>query len=155
VEGTGETTLAAAGRLGGDVACLVFASARNSGGGFLNGAQAQEESLARASALHACQRVVPQFYAFHRRQPDLRYSDRVIYSPSVPVFRHDDGTLLPRPYLASFLTAAAPNLAAITATQPESAVTVPAVLRARAVRVLQIAAAHGHRRLAARQARRA
>lgn len=147
VEVTGETTLAAAGRLGGDVACLVFASARNPGGGFLNGAQAQEESLARASALYACQRMAPQFYAFHRQQSDLRYSDRVIYSPSVPVFRDDDGTLLPCPYLASFLTAAAPNLAAITATQPESAATVPAVLRARAVRVLQIAAAHRHRRL--------
>jgi uncharacterized protein (TIGR02452 family) len=147
VEVTGETTLAAAGRLGDDVACLVFASARSPGGGFLNGAQAQEESVARASALHACQRLAPQFYAFHRQQPDLRYSDRVIYSPSVPVFRDDDGTLLARPYLASFLTAAAPNLAAITATQPESAATVPAVLRTRAARVLQIAAGHRHRRL--------
>jgi uncharacterized protein (TIGR02452 family) len=47
VEVTGETTLAAARRLGGDVACLVFASARNPGGGFLTGAQAQEEGLAR------------------------------------------------------------------------------------------------------------
>jgi uncharacterized protein (TIGR02452 family) len=147
LEVTGETTLAAAGRLGGDVACLVFASARNPGGGFLNGAQAQEESLARASALHACQGVAPQFYTFHRQKHDLRYSDRVIYSPSVPVFRDDDGTLLPRPYLVSFLTAAAPNLAAITATQPESAATVPAVLRTRAARVLQIAAVHRHRRL--------
>ncbi len=147
VEVTGETTLAAAGRLGGDVACLVFASARNPGGGFLNGAQAQEESLARASALHACQQAAPKFYTFHRQQSDLRYSDRVIYSPSVPVFRDHDGTLLPRPYLVSFLTAAAPNLAAITATQPESAATVPVVLRTRAARVLQIAAAHGHRRL--------
>ena len=147
VEVTGETSLAAAGRLGGDVACLVFASARKPGGGFLNGAQAQEESLARASALHACQRVAAQFYAFHRQQPDLRYSDRVIYSPSVPVFRDDDGTLLLSPYLVSFLTAAAPNLAAITAVQPLNAATVPAVLRARAARVLQIAAAHRHRRL--------
>ena len=48
---TPETTLAAARRLGGDVACLVFASAKNPGGGFRNDAQAQEESLARASAL--------------------------------------------------------------------------------------------------------
>jgi Microbial-type PARG, catalytic domain len=50
VEVTGETPLDAARRLGGDVACLVFASARNPGGGFLTGAQAQEENLARASA---------------------------------------------------------------------------------------------------------
>jgi uncharacterized protein (TIGR02452 family) len=147
LEVTGETTLAAARRLGGEVACLVFASARTPGGGFLKGAQAQEESLARASALHACQRMAPQFYGFHRQQPDLRYSDRVIYSPAVPVFRDDDGRLLSRPYFASFLTAAAPNLAAITATQPESAATVPAMLGSRAVRVLQIAAGHQHRRL--------
>lgn len=147
IEVTGETTLAAARRLGGEVACLVFASARNPGGGFLNGAQAQEESLARSSALYACLRSVPEFYAFHRQQPDLRYSDRVIYSPSVPVFRDDDGLLLPRPQSVSFLTAAAPNLAAMTDRQPEISATVPAVLHARAARVLQIAAAHRHRRL--------
>ena len=33
--------------------CLNFASAKNPGGGFLSGSQAQEESLARASALYA------------------------------------------------------------------------------------------------------
>lgn len=147
VEVTGETTLTAARRLGGEVACLVFASARKPGGGFRNGAQAQEESLARSSALYACLCAVPEFYAFHRQLPDLRYSDRVIYSPAVPVFRDDDGRLLSRPYPVSFLTAAAPNLAAITAAQPEAAVTVPAVLRARVARVLEVAAAHRHRRL--------
>jgi uncharacterized protein (TIGR02452 family) len=107
----------------------------------------RRKSLARASALHACQQAAPQFYAFHRRHPDPRYSDRVIYSPSVPVFRDDDGTLLPRPYLVSFLTTEAPNLAAIIGSQPTAAAAVPALLRARAARVLQIAAAHRHRRL--------
>lgn len=52
VDVTNESTLEATRRLGGDVAGLVFASARNPGGGFLNGAQAQEESVARASALY-------------------------------------------------------------------------------------------------------
>lgn len=61
IEVTSETTLAAARRLctettgTTDVACLVFASAKNPGGGFLSGAQAQEEAIARASALYACQ----------------------------------------------------------------------------------------------------
>jgi uncharacterized protein (TIGR02452 family) len=72
VEVTGESTLTAARRLGGEVACLVFASARKPGGGFRNGAQAQEESLARSSALYACLCAVPEFYAFHRQLPDLR-----------------------------------------------------------------------------------
>ena len=147
VEVTGESTLAAARRLGDDVACLVFASAKNPGGGFLGGAEAQEESLARASALYPCLRAAPEFYAFHREQHDLRYSDRVIYSPGVPVFRDDKGRLLDAPHHASFLTAAAPNLGAILRNQPQDAAEVPDVLRRRARRVLAVAAAHGHRTL--------
>jgi uncharacterized protein (TIGR02452 family) len=146
-EVTNETSLAAARRLGADVACLVFASAKHPGGGFLSGAQAQEESIARSSALYPCQQAAGEFYDFHRRQSDLRYSDRIIYSPGVPVFRDDDGALLDEPYQVSFLTAAAPNLGAIRASQPSAAPSVPAVLAARAERVLAVAAAHGHRKL--------
>lgn len=147
VEVTRESTLAAARRLGDDVACLVFASAKNPGGGFLDGAQAQEESIARSSALYPCLLAAPDFYAYHRAQRDLRYSDRVIYSPGVPVFRDDKGNLLDRPHRAAFLTAAAPNLGAIAKNQPEHTSDVPAVLRRRARRVLTVAAAHGHRTL--------
>jgi uncharacterized protein (DUF427 family) len=105
VEVTGESTLAAARRLGDDVAALVFASARNPGGGFLNGAQAQEESVARSSALYPCLRAAGEFYAFHRAHAELTYTDRVIYSPGVPVFRDDKATLL-TPYPVTFLTSA-------------------------------------------------
>jgi uncharacterized protein (TIGR02452 family) len=147
IEVTGESTLAAARRLGGDVAALVFASARNAGGGFLNGAQAQEESIARSSALYPCLRAAGEFYAYHRSHAELTYSDRVIYSPGVPVFRDDRGELLTEAYRVSFLTSAAPNLSAIRSNQPELAAEVPAVLRRRAARVLAVAAAHGHRRL--------
>jgi uncharacterized protein (TIGR02452 family) len=147
VEITPESTLEAGRRLGPGTAALVFASARNPGGGFLNGARAQEEDIARASALHECLRTVPDFYAHHRREPDLRYSDRVIYCPEVPVFRDADGTLLEEAYGLSFLVAAAPNLGAILAQQPDLAGTVPAALNRRAERVLRVAAAHGHRRI--------
>jgi uncharacterized protein (TIGR02452 family) len=147
VEVTNETTLAAAYRLGGDVACLNFASARNPGGGFRTGAQAQEESLARSSALYPCLCAAGDFYAYHRAHPELTYTDRVIYSPAVPVFRDDRGDLLPEPYPVSFLTAAAPNRLAIERNQPHLLPEVPAVLARRAARVLRVAGAHGHRRL--------
>jgi uncharacterized protein (TIGR02452 family) len=147
IEVTNQSSLSASRRLGKDAACLVFASARKPGGGFLNGAQAQEESIARVSALYACQTSVPQFYTIHREERDLRYTDRVIYSPRVPVFRDEDGTLLEEPYLVSFLTAAAPNLGAILTSQLAAAGSVPGVLAARARRVLEVAAAHGHRAL--------
>lgn len=147
LEVTNESTLAAARRLGDGTAALVFASARNPGGGFLTGARAQEEDIARASALHACLSVAPAYYLHHRTSTDLRYTDRVIYSPAVPVFRDDALRLLDRPHRIAMLTAAAPNLRAIRANQPELAASVPAVLRARAARVLEVAAAYGHRRL--------
>lgn len=148
IEVTNESSLAACRRLGGDVACLVFASARSPGGGFLKGAQAQEESIARSCALYACQRTTPDFYAYHRSQRTLLYSDRIIYSPGVPVFRDDDATLLATPYPVSFLTSAAPNTAAIAREQPGELADVPAALANRTARVLAVAAAHGHRRLA-------
>lgn len=147
IDVTNESTLAAGRRLGAGTAALVFASARNPGGGFLTGARAQEEDLARASALHACLNAVPDFYSHHRSDRDLRYSDRIIHSPKVPVFRDEAGTLLDRPYLLSMITCAAPNLTAIRANQPDLAESVPVMVRARALRVLQVAAAHGHRRL--------
>jgi uncharacterized protein (TIGR02452 family) len=147
VEVTHESTLEAARRAGADVAALVFASAKNPGGGFLGGAKAQEEGIARASALYPCLLTASAFYAFHREQRDLRYSDRVIYSPAVPVFRDDRGALLEEPYRVSFLTAAAPNAGEIARNQPGDTPDVPAVLARRATRVLRVAAAHGHRTL--------
>ena len=147
IEVTTESTLTAARRLGDGTAALVFASARNPGGGFRTGARAQEEDIARASALHACLDTVPAFYSHHRGDPDLRYSDRVVYAPQVPVFRDDTGRLLDRPHRTALLVAAAPNLRAVQQNQPDRAATVPTVLAQRALRILTVAAAHGHRRL--------
>ncbi|MEV1320164.1 TIGR02452 family protein [Micromonospora arborensis] len=65
----------------------------------------------------------------------------------MPVFRDDEGNLLDQPYVTSFLTAAAPNLGAVVGNQPEHVADVPAVLARRARRVLEVAAAHGHRTL--------
>ncbi|MFD7025517.1 TIGR02452 family protein [Promicromonospora sukumoe] len=147
VEVTDESSLAAARRLGPGTACLVFASARNPGGGFLNGAQAQEEAISRSSALYATQTTAPEFYEHHRHDKSLLYSDRIIVSPDVPVFRDDDGALLAEPYPVTFLTAAAPNRAAVERNQPDDVRKVVPTLVRRAARVLDVAAAHVSRRL--------
>ncbi|MFJ4923342.1 TIGR02452 family protein [Streptomyces sp. NPDC088725] len=151
VEVTGESSLEAARRLTmagkGAVAVLTFASARNPGGGYLNGAQAQEEALCRASALYATLRRAPEFYAHHRAERSPFYTDRVIHSPGVPVFRDDRGAFLATPYQVGFLTSPAPNAGVIRRRTPEEAHRVPAALDARAERVLETAAERGYRRL--------
>ncbi|MFF7893052.1 TIGR02452 family protein [Streptomyces sp. NPDC007907] len=147
VEVTGESSLEAARRLGGRVAVLNFASARNPGGGYLNGAQAQEEALCRASALYTCLVGVRAFYDHHRTHRDPFYTDRVIHSPAVPVFRDDRGGLLAEPYTAGFLTSPAPNAGVVLRTAPERAHELPRVLAVRAERVMETAAAHGYPRL--------
>ncbi|WP_055491175.1 TIGR02452 family protein [Streptomyces sp. TP-A0356] len=150
-EVTGESSLEAArrltGRSGDPVAVLNFASARNPGGGFLNGAQAQEEALCRASALYACLREAREFYDHHRAHRDPFYTDRVLHSPAVPVFRDDRGHLLDTPYRVGFLTAAAPNAGVVRRTAPERAGDLPRALATRAERVLETAAARGYRQL--------
>ncbi|MFF7690434.1 TIGR02452 family protein [Streptomyces syringium] len=148
-EVTAEGSLDTARRMAADgtVAVLNFASARNPGGGYLNGAQAQEEALCRGSALYTCLREVPEFYAAHRADPSPFYSHRVIHSPGVPVFRDDRGTLLETSFTAGFLTSPAPNAGVIARREPELAARVPAALATRAGRVLEVAAAHGYRRL--------
>ncbi|MEU1037971.1 TIGR02452 family protein [Streptomyces sp. NPDC005907] len=147
VEVTGESSLEAARRLAGPVAVLNYASARNPGGGYLNGAQAQEEALCRASALYTCVLRARAFYDHHRAHRDPFYTDRVIHSPGVPVFRDDRGRLLDEPYPVGFLTAAAPNAGVVLRTAPERAFALPGALAVRAERVLETALAHGYRRL--------
>ncbi|MFH8371482.1 TIGR02452 family protein [Streptomyces sp. NPDC018031] len=149
-EVTAESSLEAARRLVADgepVAVLDFASARNPGGGYLNGAQAQEEALCRASALYRCLREAPEYYAAHRADPSPFYSDRVIHSPAVPVFRDDRGRLLDVPYRVGFLTSPAPNAGVVARRDPGAVARLPATLLRRGGRVLEVAAAHGYRRL--------
>ncbi|WP_426404701.1 TIGR02452 family protein [Streptomyces sp. R-07] len=150
---TAESSLAAARRMTTtdatrQVAVLNFASARNPGGGYLNGAQAQEEALCRSSALHATLLRAPDYYAHHRAErDDALYTDRVIHSPRVPVFRDDRGALLVEPFTVGFLTSPAPNAGVVRRNTPELAGRLPAALASRAERVLETAAAAGYRRL--------
>ena len=105
-------------RTGATPLVLNFASAKNPGGGFLNGARAQEESLARASALYPTI-VNSPMYAHHRAHGDCMYTSWMIYSPAVPVFRDDDtNALLEEPYACAFLTTPAPNAGVVLERKP-------------------------------------
>lgn len=143
-EVTAETSLSAARRLvadgAGRVGVLNFSSARNPGGGYVNGARAQEEELCRASALYPALLRAPEFYAAHRADRSPFYTHRVIHSPAVPVFRDDAGALLDEPYAVDFLTSAAPNAGVIAQRTPRETDRIPAALTARAERVLEVAA---------------
>ena len=143
-----ETTFAAAHRLvdqGRSALALNFASATSPGGGFLSGARAQEECLARCSGLYACLANNPM-YGFHRARRDALYSDYAIYSPDVPVFRSEvpAGTLLDEPWPCSFITCPAVNANALMRDAPGHAAEIVPTMRARVDKVLTLAAAHGH-----------
>jgi uncharacterized protein (TIGR02452 family) len=148
---TGETTFAALHRLApagdGTLACLNFSSAKNPGGGFLSGSQAQEESLARSSALYPCLLTVPEFYARNRAHRSALYLDPVIYSPDMPFFRDDTHALLEEPAYYSVLTSPAPNAGAVKQNEPKYEPLVAVTLRRCAKWVLSVAAHHGNERL--------
>ncbi|MCX4529480.1 TIGR02452 family protein [Streptomyces sp. NBC_01551] len=156
VEVTGESSTVAARRLATadpeplpatSTAVLNFASARNPGGGYVRGAKAQEEALCRASALYETLLEAPEYYEVHRAGRSTFYTDRVIHSPGVPVFRDDRGELLETPFRVGFLTSPAPNAGTIRRQEPERVDEIPAALARRAERVLEVAALHGYGRL--------
>ena len=149
VEVTGETTAEASRRLVeaegvAHVAALNFASAKNPGGGFLRGAKAQEEDLARCSALYTTQITQRAYYDENRASGTMLYTDHLIYSPDVPFFRDERHELLPAPFLVSILTSPAPN-AGEARQHGESARAVQTTLERRAAQVLDVAVHHGHR----------
>lgn len=112
VEVRNESTLAAARRLLSDdlyPVVLNFASGTHPGGGYNTGSRAQEESLARSSALVACLESASEFYVLHRRLDDPLFTDAMIYSRDVPFFRGREHQLLDEPYHLSVITAAAPR----------------------------------------------
>ncbi|TMV48691.1 TIGR02452 family protein [Paenibacillus mesophilus] len=91
------------------VGVLNFASAKNPGGGFLNGAMAQEESLAASSGLYETQLRNEIYYKANRACKSMMYTDHAIYSPDVVFFRDQRFDLISRPVTASVLTLPAVN----------------------------------------------
>jgi len=93
------------------IGVLNFASAIKPGG-FLNGSDGQEQSIARASTLHSSLLTpeAQQFYKLHGSQNNGGYySHGMIYSPKVTIFRDDEGRWAPK-FEIDVLSCAAVNV---------------------------------------------
>lgn len=151
IEVRNESTLAAARRLHQSghehVLCLNFASARNPGGGFLNGAEAQEENLAKSSGLYACIIEQTAYYTANRAHSFCGYLDDMIYSPAVPVFRDDEYAYLEQAFPVAIVTAPAANRGAIERNTPERLHELESIMLRRIDKLLSLARHHGHQTL--------
>lgn len=92
---------------------MNFANALHPGGGFKMGANAQEESLCRASSLYASisSEKGKLMYDYNTNHPSKVWSDFMMISPNVCVFRNQEGELLAKPYVVGVITVPAPNRA--------------------------------------------
>lgn len=147
-EVTNETTLNAARRLSAagekDILCLNFASAKNAGGGFLRGAVAQEESIARASGLYPCLLKTPEYYSYHREQQNFLYSDYMIWSPRVPVFKSENGNVTQEVLSVSVVTSAAVNAGELEKRNLANSNEIEAIMRKRIEKLLAVCVAQNH-----------
>lgn len=131
----------------GKVLCLNFASAKNPGGGFLSGAQAQEEALTRSSALYVCLKDQDAYYLTNRKCGTTLYTDTMILSPDVPFFKDDNGTPLNHWFPLSILTAPAVNEGAIRQNEPENINRIESVMLRRTEKLLALAHRNGYTHL--------
>lgn len=120
---TGQTTLDAVRELVENgferMLCLNFASARNPGGGFLGGSQAQEESIARSTGLYKCQLQANEYYEVNRKVKSGIYTDYMIYSPTVPIIKDEKGEYLEDLASCGIITAPAVNTGIVKSREPE------------------------------------
>ncbi|MGM0488708.1 MAG: TIGR02452 family protein [Planctomycetota bacterium] len=124
--------------------CLNFGSAKNPGGGFLSGSQAQEECLARASGLYKSLASQMTYYDANRSHPSALYTNHIIYSPRVPVFRSDDDVLIGEPYFVSVVTSPAVNAGAVRKNEPSNVQSIRSTMETRIRSVLAVARQHDH-----------
>ena len=85
-----------------------------------------------------------EYYEANRRHPSGLYTDHMIYSPRVPVFRDDGDHLIDEPWCVSMITAPAVNAGAVRSNEPENRSRIPEVMARRIEYVLALAAHHGH-----------
>ena len=128
------------------VGVLNFASAKNPGGGFLNGAMAQEESLAASGGLYRTLTPHQEYYRRNRACGTMVYTGCAIYSPEVVFFRDEGFRLLERPVTASVLTLPAVNLGQVMQ-KGEDLPAARAAMEERMARALRLFGAMGDRTL--------
>lgn len=109
----------------GKTAVLNFANPHNPGGGVHNGATAQEECLCRSSNLYPCisnENTYDEYYLYNRNISNSFFSDRLIYTKDVTVFKDDSAVprLMPNAdwFKVDVITCAAPYIAKRKYTNP-------------------------------------
>lgn len=92
-----------------NICILNFASAKHPGGGFLKGSRAQEESIARTSNLYlSLKQYKNSFYDKNVKENNPLYTDEMIYSKDITVFRDDNGNFI-EPIVIDVITSPAVN----------------------------------------------
>ena len=130
------------------VGVLNFACAKYPGGGFLLGANAQEESIARSSTLYSSLTCPTgeQFYDLHKKDPSGGYyTHAMIFSPDVTVFRADTGGLVD-PIQIDVVTSPAVNARVVRRTSnagEEEEEKIGKVMKERMSRILFLFEKHG------------
>lgn len=91
---------------------MNFANGYNPGGGYLNGAVAQEEALCRESTLYASisSESASVMYTSNETSQNPFNTDYMLISPCVEIFRDQNNQLLESTRTTAVLTIAAPNL---------------------------------------------
>lgn len=149
VEIRGEGTVDAIFRLSGgnplcpNIGVLNFASAKNPGGGFLNGSVAQEECLAFCSTLYHTQTTGqgPRYYEINRASRDPVYTDTMLIG-DVAFFRTSRYALTAGPVTCPVITAPAVNMG-IVIRNGDSVERAKAVMKGRMEKLLALFAQWG------------
>ena len=135
------------------IGVLNLASATQPGGEFMNGASSQEGSIARSSTLYQSltTRQAAPFYELHDRDNgEGFYSHSMIYSPSVAIFRNDNGDWL-CPYHVDIVTSPAINIGLVHTLRydswPDTARRISSMMRERMGRILALFKRSGIRNL--------
>ncbi|MDD3137822.1 MAG: TIGR02452 family protein [Lachnospiraceae bacterium] len=126
---------------------LNFSNAIRPGGGYLHGAEAQEEMLCRQSTLYASigSKEANQMYEYNRLNRNPLESDYMLLSPCVEVFRDEELEPLEEPSIFAVLTSPAPNLNGPAGRADSEAIKAAMINRIRGM--LYVAASCGYRRL--------